>query len=79
MSAKGTFVIRLMFAHKIILINKQHRSLLIVQLNHFSLRTNRMCSKQDFEMVDGTADAEFAVDAGGLYSARNNAATELFG
>ena len=38
-----------------------------------------MCSKQDFEMVDGTADAEFAVDAGGLYSARNNAATELFG
>ena len=38
-----------------------------------------MGSKQFLMLVEGTADAAFAVDAAGLISAWNNAAAELFG
>ena len=38
-----------------------------------------MSCKQFLILIEGTADAAFAVDAAGRISAWNNAATELFG
>jgi PAS domain S-box-containing protein len=40
---------------------------------------NKMASKRFLTLLEGTADAAFAIDAAGQISAWNNAASELFG
>jgi PAS domain S-box-containing protein len=60
-------------------VNNPFGSFLVTHLSHFLLRSTSLSSKEFLFLLEGTADAAYAVDAGGRISAWNKAAAELFG